>query len=448
VIAWAAVALLSEYDLSKAFTFLEGYDLALLVLGLSILAASVLPRLLFDKPLTLPMVLLALGFAVFALPLGLEFPDPLEQGKVTERLTELGVIVALMGAGLKLDRPPHWLTWRSTWLLLGISMPLTIAAAALLGWWVAGFVPATAMLLGAVIAPTDPVLATEVQVGAPGAGYDDPAGEEEDEVRFSLTAEAGLNDGLAFPFTYMAIAMAVAGPAPGNWIGSWLLVNVFYKLGVGFVVGLLLGWVLARTILAFPAATQMAKAITGLSSLASILLVYGATEYAGGYGFIAVFVAAVAMRNYERDHEYQESLHIFTEQAERLLTAGIVLALGGAIAGGILAPLTWQLALVGVLLVFVVRPLAGMIGLVYLPGIPWRERAAISFFGIRGIGSLYYLSYALNEAEFPGKETLWALVAFVVMLSIIIHGLTGVSVMSALDRHREQLLREQGKKGP
>ncbi len=438
------MALLSEYDLSKALTFFEGYDLVLLVFGLAVLAASVLPRLLFDKPVTLPMVLLALSFTVFALPFGLEFPNPLEQGKLTERLTELGVIVALVGAGLKLDRPPQWLTWRSTWLLLGITMPLTIAAAAMLGWWVIGFVPATAMLLGAVIAPTDPVLATEVQVGAPGEGYVDSIEEAENEVRFSLTAEAGLNDGLAFPFTYMAIAMAVAGPAPGNWVGTWLLVNVFYKLGVGFVVGLLLGWLLARTILSVPAKTELAKAITGLSALAVILVVYGATEYAEGYGFIAVFVAAVAIRNYERDHEYHQSLHIFTEQAERLLMAGIVLALGGAIAGGILAPLTWQVALVGILLVLVVRPLAGMIGLVYFPGIPWRERAAISFFGIRGIGSLYYLSYALNEAEFAGKEMLWALVAFAVLLSIVIHGFAGHPVMHAIDRHREQRLHEKG----
>lgn len=436
----------SEYDLSKALTFFESYDLVLLILGLAVLAAAVLPRLLFDKPLTLPMVLLAFSFAVFALPLGLEFPDPLEQGKVTERLTELGVIIALMGAGLKLDRPPRWLSWRSTWLLLGITMPLTIAAAALLGWWVAGFVPATAVLLGAVIAPTDPVLATEVQVGAPGEGYVSSTEEAEDEVRFSLTAEAGLNDGLAFPFTYMAIAMAVAGAAPGNWFGSWLLVNVFFKLGVGFIVGLLLGRLLARTILTLPAKTELAKAITGLTALAVVLVVYGAAEYAEGYGFIAVFVAACALRNYERDHEYHQSLHIFTEQAERLLTAGIVIALGGAIAGGVLAPLTWQLVLVGVLLVLVVRPLAGMLGLVYLPGIPWRERAAISFFGIRGIGSLYYLSYALNEAEFAGKEALWALVAFAVLLSIMVHGLTGHPVMSALDKHREQLLRKESDK--
>jgi sodium/hydrogen antiporter len=437
------VILLSEYNLSEAFTALESYDLVLIALGFAVLAATVLPRLFSDKPLSLPMVLLAFGFVIFALPLGLEPPDPLEQGESTERLTELGVIIALMGAGLKLDRPPGWRAWRSTWLLLAITMPLTIAAAAVLGWWVAGFVPATAMLLGAVIAPTDPVLATEVQVGSPGEGYEaekgahGPTGEEEDEVRFALTSEAGLNDGLAFPFTYMAIAMAVAGVAPENWIGSWLVVNVLYKLSVAVVLGLILGLLLARTILSFPSETELAKAITGLSALAATLLVYGVTEYAGGYGFIAVFVAACIIRNYERDHEYQGSLHVLTEQTEMLLTAGIVVALGGAIVGGLLAPLTWPAVVVGVLLVFVVRPLSGMIGLLRISELSWRERAVISFFGIRGIGSLYYLSYGLNEAEFPGKETLWALVAFVVTLSIIIHGLTGAPVMNALDQRRE-----------
>jgi NhaP-type Na+/H+ or K+/H+ antiporter len=431
-------------EVSQATKLLESYDLLLVITGLAVLASAVLPRLLSDKPLSPPMVLLGLGFAAFALPLGLESPHLLEHGKFTERLTELAVIVALMGAGLKLDRPPGWRTWMSTWRLLAITMPLTIAAAAVLGWWVAGFVPATAMLLGAVIAPTDPVLATEVQVGAPGEGYEereagkhDPAGAEV-EVRFSLTSEAGLNDGLAFPFTYAAIAMAIAGPAPGNWIGSWLLVDVAYKLVVAFVLGLALGRLMARTILSLPAKTELAKAITGMSALAATLIVYGVTEYAGGYGFIAVFVAACALRNYERDHEYHESLHVFTEQAEMLLTAGIVLALGGAIAGGLLAALTWPVVLVGVLLVFVVRPAAGAIGLLGFGGVTWHERAAISFFGIRGVGSLYYLSYAINEEHFPGKETLWALVAFVIVLSIIVHGIAGAPVMGVLDRRRER----------
>lgn len=305
-------------EVGETLKVLESYDLLLVIVGLAVLAMSVLPRLFSDKPVSPPMVLLGLGFLAFALPLGLKPPDPLEQGYVTERLTELGVIVALMGA---------------------------------------------------VIAPTDPVLATEVQVGAPGEGYEEEetekhglTGEEEDEVRFSLTSEAGLNDGLAFPFTYAAIAMAMASPAPQNWIVSWILIDVGYKLVLGLVLGLAFGWLMARTILAFPAKTELAKAITGLSALAATLIVYGATDYVGGYGFIAVFVAACAMRNYERDHEYHGSLHMFAEQTELLITAGILIALGGAIAGGLLAPLTRQVVLVGILLVFVVRPAARMVG--------------------------------------------------------------------------------------
>jgi sodium/hydrogen antiporter len=437
-----STALVGDYGLSDAFAGVEGYDLLLAILGLAILATAFLPRLLLSKPVSMPMVLLALGFAVYALPLGLEPPDPIEQGTLTERLTELGVIVALMGAGLKLDRPLGWRSWASTWLLLGITMPLTIAAAALLGWWAVGLVPATAMLLGAVVAPTDPVLATEVQVGAPGEGYetgetDIPIGQEEEEVRFSLTSEAGLNDGLAFPFTYAAVAMAMVGPSPANWIGSWLLMDFLYKIAVGLVLGYVLGRVLARMILSFPADTQLAKNITGLSALPATLISYGVTEYVGGYGFIAVFIAACAMRTYERDHDYHESLHAFAEQAELLLTAGILIGLGGAIAGGLLAPLTWPAALVGLLLIFVVRPAAGLLGLARSSSMPWSERAAVSFFGVRGVGSLYYLSYGLNEADFPGQELLWALVSFVILVSVAVHGASGSAVMDILDRRKQ-----------
>src|SRR5690606_26473825 len=132
----------------------------------------------------------------------------------------------LTGAGLKIDRRIGLKSWKTTWLLLAVTMPLTIIAVGLLGWWALGFAPATAMLFGAALAPTDPVLASDVQVGAPGSG-------ENDEVRFALTSEAGLNDGLAFPFTNAAIAMA--GAAGLGWVGEWLLVDVVYKIASGVV---------------------------------------------------------------------------------------------------------------------------------------------------------------------------------------------------------------------
>ncbi|MGH9271628.1 MAG: cation:proton antiporter, partial [Ilumatobacteraceae bacterium] len=190
------------------------YAVILALGGLAFLAASWLPAALDQRPLSLPIALLGLGAVMFLVP-GLEAPRPQEQVQLTERLTELGVIVSLLGAGLKLDRPLGWRRWSSTWRLLGITMLLTIGAVGLLGWGLVGLAPATAMLLGAVLAPTDPVLAADVQVGEPtvaeGAGESDELGDradDEDDVRFTLTSEAGLNDGLAFPFVYAAIAMA------------------------------------------------------------------------------------------------------------------------------------------------------------------------------------------------------------------------------------------------
>jgi len=399
------------------------YETMLIVGGIAVLGTVVLPRLLDDYPLSFPVIYVAFGMLVFALPLGLPAPDPVARGELAERLTELGVIVALTGAGLKLDRPPGFWSWQSTWRLLAITMPLTIAAAALLGWGVLGVAVPTAALLGAVLAPTDPVLAADVQVEPPQVGMDD-------EVRFALTSEAGLNDGLAFPFTYAAIAMASAGVAPGTWILEWAVVDVVYKIVAGVVVGVVVGRLLAKFLFGFPATTHLASAMAGAEALAATFLAYGLAELAGGYGFIAVFVAAVALRGYERHHEYHQELHDFAEILERLVMASLLVLFGGAIATGLFDPLTWPAVVVGVLLVVVVRPLAGVVGLFGYP----RERAAIAFFGIRGIGSFYYLAYALNAAAFPQADLAWALVGVVVLTSIVVHGVTATTVMEDL-RH-------------
>lgn len=427
-----------------ALKLFEGYNLWLVIIGLSLLATAILPRLLSETPFSMPMVLLVLGYVVVALPLGLEAPDVEEHSDYIEHLTELGVIIALMGAGLKIDRAPDRKGWSVTWRLLGITMILTIGFCVLIGWWVVAFAPATAMLLGAVIAPTDPVLASEVEVGAPGHGADHKMEDDkitgefkEDELRFSLTSEAGLNDGLAFPFTNMAIAMAMVGAYPGNWIETWLLIHVLYELGIAVVIGLGLGYLLARIILNLPAKTDLAKAMTGLGALAATLLIYGVTEVFGGYGFIATFLGAVVIRNHRKDHHYHEAMHVLTEKSERMLTAGILIGLGGTIAGGLLEPLSWPLVLSAVLIIFIVRPLAGIIGLIGFRRSIWQERLAISFLGIRGIGSIYYLSYALNEEDFSQADELWALVALVVVISIFVHGTVATPITKKLDELRK-----------
>jgi NhaP-type Na+/H+ or K+/H+ antiporter len=410
------------------------------VAGVAALAAALLPRALRRIPATTPLACLILGIALFLAPLPLTAPDPLAFPLWAEYLTEVGVIVSLMGAGLKLDRRVGWKPWASTWRLLAITMPLTIAGAALLGWWMLGLVPAAAVLLGAVLAPTDPVLASEVQVGPPGAAMQ--AGEHpddaEDEVRFALTSEAGLNDALAFPFTNAAVAMAVAGAAPAGWFAQWVAVDVIYRLGVGLVAGIIIGRLLARLVFGAQGELQLAKAGEGFVALAATFLAYGLTELIGGYGFLAVFVAAVTLRRSEHDHEYHEVLHAFADQTERLLMIGLVLLLGGAIAGGVLSALTLRDVVFAALFLCVLRPATAWLAL-SRRGVSGRERGAIAFFGIRGIGSLYYLAYALNHATFADARTLWAIVALVTAASIVVHGVLVTPIMRSVDRHVDAL---------
>jgi sodium/hydrogen antiporter len=415
------------------------------VIGAGALLAGVLPRALERRPLSMPIAFLGLGMLVFLLPTGMPRPDPIAYPAITTHLTEIGVIVALMGAGLKIDRPLGWRRWSSTWRLLAIAMPLTIAGVALLGWWWLGMVPAAALLLGAALAPTDPVLASDVQVGEPTDQED-----SEDEVRFALTSEAGLNDGLAFPFVLAAVAMATAGTAPEAWLGRWFAVGVGYKMAVGVLGGLLIGRLLGK--LFFRARREplrLAQHAEGFLALAATFLTYGFVELLNGYGFVAVFVAARAIRTAERTHEYHQVLHDFSEQVERLLTVLVLLLLGGAVVDGLLAPLTWPAVGVAVTLVFVVRPLVARMAMRGAPG-HRAEHWVIGFFGIRGVGSLFYLAYATTHATFPQTDVLWATVGLVVILSVVVHGVAATPVMQLLDRRgqRAQLVADQGSAGP
>jgi NhaP-type Na+/H+ or K+/H+ antiporter len=408
---------------------MDPYELTLAIIGAAALAAAWLPKLLENRPLSPLLVMVALGAAVYALPLDVDLPDPFQHREVLERVTEMGVLIALMGAGLKIDRRLGWRPWRTTWRLLFVAMPLFIVAGAVLGNLLLGLAPASALLLAAVLAPTDPVLAGDVQVGEPG-------GPEEDEVRFSLTSEAGMNDGLAFPFVYAAIAMAEHGANPAGWLGEWLAIDVVVRLAIGLALGLgfgrLLGFLVFRVRFARRGVAETAE---GFVVLAAMFLVYGMTELVHGYGFLAVFVAAGALRDYEREHEYHRVLHGFAEQIERVFTVALLVVFGGALAQGLLSGTDWRvLAFVAVLLL-VLRPATSLLSLRGSVRDDL-ERRAIAFYGVRGVGSFYYLAYATSTASFVDARRLWAIVAAVVLASLVVHGTSAGPVMAVLDRRR------------
>jgi len=276
------------------------------------------------------------------------------------------------------------------------------------------------------------VLATEVQVSEP---VSDPDAID-DEVRFALTSEAGLNDGLAFPFTWAAIAISLVGVSPAGWFGEWLLVDVVWRILVGALIGLAVGWLLGKLFFSANRVT-IADRAEGFVALAATFLAYGAAELAEGYGFVAVFVCACAIRGSERTHDYHAVLHKFVEQIERLLTVAVVILLGGAVARGLLASITWIEVAIALAFLLVIRPLSGLAAL--SPGKTGpRERAAIAFFGVRGVGSFFYVAFAVTHGHFAEVDRLWAIVALVVVGSILIHGVVATPAMRSLDRERKR----------
>lgn len=410
---------------------MDAYIVLLVSSGCLILLTAWLPRLLARAPLSLPIVCVAIGTGVFALPTVREaIPHPQNHLSIVERFAEMVVIISLMGAGLKLDRQVGWESWILTWRLLGIAMPVTIFCLAFLGYGLLGLGPASALLLAAVLAPTDPVLAAHIQVGPPNSGDDD-------DTRFALTSEAGLNDALAFPFVHAAIALSLVSMTGEPWLFHWLSIDVAWKLVAGLGIGIMTGYVLGYLIFKLPKWARLSGTGDGFVVLAITFIAYGAAELANGYGFLSVFVAALALRMQERAHGYHAQLHRFAEELERLLMMALLVGFGGAIVtGGLLSALDWNGVAFGLIALLIIRPMSGGISMFGLTS-GNDKKAVISFYGIRGVGSIYYLAYANGHGAFGSTDVLWSVVAFTILVSIALHGATANPVMNWLDRRRE-----------
>lgn len=424
---------------------------------LGVLLPTALRRWAVSPAMVLLLVGVALGFTPLTNGLTIDVGDH-DHLLVVEHVTEITILTALMGVGLAIDRPldllrpSTWRRWSPTWRLLGITLPLSVGAVALLGWGALGLAPATALLLGAVLAPTDPVLASDVQVGGPGSSIADdepdeqPYGEdlttvtEAGEVRFALTSEAGLNDGLAFPFVHAAVLM-VAGGSLLHGVGEWLAWYVLGKIVIGVLVGVVVGRVLGMIVFRARSATlRLAEQGEPLLALAALLTTYGATELLHGYGFLAVFACAMALRSAEHRDDYHRSMHEVIERLERLLTLVVLLLLGVAFSQGLLSGLDWRGVLVGLLVVLVVRPVTAALALGVLPrrdplagGLGTRGRVAVAFFGVRGVGSIYYVAYATSQEDFADAGWVWSTVAFTIALSVVVHGITATPFMKRLE---------------
>lgn len=398
---------------------MDTYILNLLVIGLLLLAVTLGSGWIKRLPLSYALIYLVVGVLLSSSGFGLIMVRP--ETQFLERMTEFAVIVSVFGCGLKINRPLKLMAWQSTIRLIGLLMPLSILALAVTAHYVLGMGWGAAILLGAILAPTDPVLASEVQL----AHVND-----KDELRFALTSEGGLNDSLAFPFVYFGI-YAFKDPNWDNWFKKWVGIDLFWAIAAGIVMGILV----AKAVVWIEGKLQERREADDLLedfvALSMILLTYSLTELVNGYGFLAVFVAGcVAQRNYFGDYEKRLEQLEFTEQIEKLLEVTVIIILGTLLLFEPMVKYAGESLLVAGLIFMVIRPVGVWLSTLG-SNLGKKTRSLMGWFGIRGIGSLYYLTYALGEGVSGDTAEQLAWITYtVVVLSIIIHGISAFPLMN------------------
>jgi NhaP-type Na+/H+ or K+/H+ antiporter len=409
------------------FHFADAYAIGLLFIGFAVFAAVGALSHQRERAFSASLIYLGLGAgaAVVINLAGIEWVDPVGNATLLDHLTEIAVIMALFSAGLKLDRELTRRAWGSTARLLLIAMPITIGLIALLGSLLLGLSAGAALLLGACIAPTDPVLAGDIGVGPPGD-------EHEHEPNFALTSEAGLNDGLAFPFVLAALFML--GEGGTDWLGDWLAADVVYGIVIGVAIGAGAGLAAAWSVKRLRDAGLLAPALDSYHALATVLVIYGLAEVAGAYGFLAAFAGGLAFRRYEHDHEVNARVHEGAELSEKLLELAVVLLLGSMLSFGGLGAPGWEGWLLAVLVLVAIRPLACLAALAGSKLDEPSEKSFVAWFGVRGVGSLFYLAVAVEAGVLGAGErdlVVWTVIACV-LLSIVVHGITAGPSMRRL----------------
>lgn len=325
-----------------------------------------------------------------------------------------------------MSRPLRFRAWNSTIRLIGFLMPISIGAIAVLAHFVLRMDWSIAILLGAILAPTDPVLASEVQLYDP---------RDRDELRFGLTSEGGLNDALAFPFVYFGLYL-LKDSNWRNWLHQWILVDLVWAIAMGIVGGL----IVARIVRWIDRRLQKFHAVDGLMedfiALSTILIAYAFTELINGYGFLAVFVAGMAMRRRADPEKTMSQLH-FVERLEKLSEIGIILVLGSMLRKEPMLAYAGDGLLVAGFLLFIIRPIGAWISTIGLP-VDAATRWLYGWFGVRGVGSVYYLSYALSSGlkETAGERVAW-ISLWTIVISVVLHGVTTTPIMKWYERNIE-----------
>jgi NhaP-type Na+/H+ or K+/H+ antiporter len=414
-----------------------------ILIGALMLARGLAATTISRSPFTSAIVYLGVGLLLGPMVLGVFHFNPIEESHLLETLTEVAVLVSLFSAGVKMPVPITRARWAPAIRLAWLSMTISVVLVAAFAWLVLGLPLGVSVLLGAILAPTDPVLATDIQVRH---------ADDRDQLRNTLTCEAGMNDGSAFPFVMLGLGLLGAHEV-GEYYLRWVLVDVLWATFGAIAIGALGGAALGKLSWMLRGKDPKHEVLDDFVGLGLIALVYGVCVVSQTWGFLAVFFAGVALRQTElvlsgahKDRQgllvpenaaqdpqestptvSAESL-IFKEHIERLSELTLVLLLGGMVT---LQNWNWDTVGIAAFLFLVARPVSVLLGLVGSPS-SLRVRGITGWFGVRGIGSIYYLMFAINHG-LPRNfsQDLIQITVVVVMLSIVIHG---TSVKPLFDR--------------
>ncbi|WP_301102369.1 sodium:proton antiporter [Propionivibrio sp.] len=427
-----------------------------LIVGTLLITMALAGTLLRRLPISTALLYLVAGYGLSPAGLDLMAPDPLRYSAILEKVSEVAVLISLFAVGLKLGLPFSDRSWRLPVRLAIVSMTITVALIALIGTQSLGLSLGAAVLLGAIIAPTDPVLASDVQVLEAG---------DRDRLRFSLTGEGGLNDGAAFPFVMLGLGLLGLNDL-GSWGWRWLLIDVLWAISGGLLIGSALGTLIGKLVVYLRSRHQESVGLDEFLALGLIALAYGLATFCQSNAFLAVFAAGLALQRVKErsgkdassaipetglqnkqsketlathaDHAsafMRQEVQGFNEQLERIAEVAIVLVVGGMLSYSYLPANALWLVL---LLFFIVRPLAVWLGLLGAP-VSRDQRILMSWFGIRGIGSIYYLMYAINHGLPRALAAeISALTLTVVAVSIVLHGISVTPLMSLYLRRKER----------
>lgn len=427
-----------------------------LLVGGLLLTRGLTASSLRNLPVTPAIVYLLVGLLVGPTVFNFFHFNPLKESALLEVLTEVVVLISLFSAGVKMPVPINFTRWRAPILLASVSMVASVGMIAAFAYYVLGLPLGAGILLGAILSPTDPVLATDVQTRHPG---------DRDQLRFTLTCEAGMNDGSAFPFVMLGMGLLGLHELGDSGV-RWMLVDVLWATVAGIGIGVAAGMALAHWGRKLHRLAPTQTLMNDFLGLGLIGVVYGLSVMVDAWGFLAVFFAAVALRQTELKHlsaDLQGPVHlpgdgtesampvtepqaatvtiseqslVFKEHLERLSELMLVLLIGGSL---FVDSWSWRAVALALFVFAVVRPVSVVTGLIGTRT-TWTVRGLIGWFGVRGIGSLYYLMYAIQHG-LPEELALelMQLTLIVVTLSIFVHGTSVKPLLSRFWRYRRHL---------